>query len=312
MRRRFGMGFLVVVSVVALVVLAVGCQSGQPGGAAGGKWLAWWEALSVEEKLSHIQPYMVEGAGLSAERPVPHLLSQQEVMIRAAQALAKRGYLDPANHIYQEVPQLAAAKVAKPIFTYDGNLLSQGIIYGTYEAYVVDDNGVVLASTTVQADQVLEDEWEALMGIGLLTRGSSHHLITKNEAVATFCEAFPHQHVAEPIAVRIWELEGVKYSNSYIFWYTTVSEAGRSAGEAAAEYLLCASVVSPPPGLNISANPRSALSHGAPAWGTRIARIDEPLHLHEKLAQAKARAAAGEPEPAVGPTPPVKITPVEF
>ena len=66
MRRRFVMGFLV---VVASVVLAVGCQSGQPGGAAGGKWLAWWEALSVEEKLSHIQPYMVEGAQLSAERP---------------------------------------------------------------------------------------------------------------------------------------------------------------------------------------------------------------------------------------------------
>ena len=312
MRRRFGMGFLVVVSVVALVVLAVGCQSGQPGGAAGGKWLAWWEALSVEEKLSHLQPYMVEDAELSAERPAPDLLSEQEVMIRAAQALAKRGYLDPANHIYQEVPQLAAAKVAKPIFTYDGNLLSQGIIYGTYEAYVVDDNGVVLASTTVQADQVLEDEWEALMGIGLLTRGSSHHLITKNEAVATFCEAFPHQHVAEPIAVRIWDLEGVRYSNTYIFWYTTVTEAGRSAGESATEYLLCASVVSPPPGLNISANPRSALSHGAPAWGTRIARIDESLHLHEKLAAAKARAAAGEPEPAIGPTPPVKITPVEF
>ena len=58
MRRRFGMGFL----AAALVVIVVGCQSGQPGGAAGGKWLSWWEALSVEEKLSHIQPYMVEGA----------------------------------------------------------------------------------------------------------------------------------------------------------------------------------------------------------------------------------------------------------
>ena len=66
MRRRFGMGFLV---VVASVVLAVGCQSGEPGGAAEGKWLAWREALSVEEKLSLIQPYMVEGAQLSAERP---------------------------------------------------------------------------------------------------------------------------------------------------------------------------------------------------------------------------------------------------
>lgn len=77
MRRRFGMGFL----AAALVVIVVGCQSGQPGGAAGGKLLSWWEALSVEEKLSRIQPYMVEGVQLSAERPAPDLLSEQEVMI---------------------------------------------------------------------------------------------------------------------------------------------------------------------------------------------------------------------------------------
>ena len=68
------------------------------------------------------------------------------------------------------------------------------------------------------------------------------------------------------------------------------------------------------PNAGVSSNPRAALSRSTVSggWGTRIARIDEPLHLHEKLAAAKARAAAGEPEPAVGPTEPVKITPVEF
>ena len=309
MRRRFVMGFLV---VVASVVLAVGCQSGQPGGAAGGKWLAWWEALSVEEKLSHIQPYMVEGAQLSAERPAPHLLSQQEVMIRAAQAMAREGYLDPAHRIYKKYPQLLTVKVAEPILVYHEYLLSQGIVDGTYYVYVVDDKGIALAGIDLAPNEIVLDEDDVIVDNSIFIQGNAKHLITKKEAVATFREAFPHQHVAEPIAVRIWDLEGVKYSNSYIFWYTTVSEAGRSAGEAAAEYLLCASVFSPPPGLNISANPRTALSHGAPAWGTRIARIDEPLHLHEKLAAAKARAVAGEPEPAVGPTEPVKITPVEF
>ena len=274
--------------------------------------LAAKEEKVYNETVELIQSYMVPGTELSAERPAPDLLSEQEVMIRAAQAMAREGYLDPAHRIYQEVPELATAKVAEPIFTYNANLLRQGVTAGMYEVYVVDDNGISLASTIVDAEQILESESEALHGISLLTVGTPQHLITKKEAVATFREAFPHQQVAEPIAVRIWDLEGVRYSNTYIFWYTTVTEAGRSAGEAAAEYLLCASVVSPPPGLNISANPRAALSHGAPAWGTRIARIDEPLHLHEKLAQAKARAAAGEPEPAVGPTPPVKITPVEF
>ena len=66
MRRRSGMGFLAVVSVVVVIV---GCHTAQLEEEAEGKWLAWWEALSVEEKLSHIQPYMVEGAQLSAERP---------------------------------------------------------------------------------------------------------------------------------------------------------------------------------------------------------------------------------------------------
>lgn len=294
-------GFVFVLAVSVLVYS--GCHTER---------LATKEEKVYNETVELIESYMVPDAELSAERPAPHLLSEQEVMIRAAQAMAREGYLDPEHRIYKEEPILATAKVAEPIFTYNANLLRQGVTAGMYKVYVVDDNGIILASTTVDAEQDLEDARQSLHGIGLFTKGSPKHLITKKEATATFREAFPHQQVAEPIAVRIWDLEGVRYSNSYIFWYTTVSEAGRSAGEGATEYLLCASVFSPPPSLNISSNPRAALSHGAPAWGTRIARIDEPLHLHEKLAKAKARAAAGEPEPAVGPTPPVKITPVEF
>lgn len=138
MRCGFGMGFLVVAFVA---VLAVGCRSSQPGGAAGGKWLAWWEALSVEEKLSHLQPYMVEGAELSAERPAPHLLSEQEVMIRAAQAMAREGYLDPAHPIYEEVPELATARVAEPIFVYYEDELQQGRVNGFYNIYTTTADG---------------------------------------------------------------------------------------------------------------------------------------------------------------------------
>ena len=100
----------------------------------------------------------------------------------------------------------------------------------------------------------------------------------------------------------------------FFFLYVEVSDGSRSAGGSHEEYLLDMTVFDLPPQQSISVNPRSALSRSTVSggWGTRIARIDEPLHLHEKLAQAKARAAAGEPEPAVGPTEPVKITPVEF
>ena len=270
------------------------------------------EEKVYNETVELIESYMVPDAELSAERPAPDLLSEQEVMIRAAQAMAREGYLDPAHPIYKKYPQLLTVKVAEPVLVYHEPLLSQGIVDGTYYVHVVDDTGIALAGIDLAPNEIVLDEDDVIVDNSIFIQGNAKHLITKKEAAATFREAFPHQQVAEPIAVRIWDLEGVKYSNSYIFWYTTVSEAGRSAGEDTAEYLLCASVFSPPPGLNISANPRAALSHGAPAWGTRIARIDEPLHLHEKLAQAKARAAAGEPEPAIGPTPPVKITPVEF
>ena len=276
--------------------------------------LAFQQPQTQNLNISHIQPYMVEGAELSAERPAPNLLSEQEVMIRAAQAMAREGYLDPAHRIYKKYPQLLTVKVAEPMLVYHEYLLSQGIVDGTYYVYVVDDKGIALAGIDLAPNEIVLDEDDVIVDNSIFIQGNAKHLITKKEAVATFREAFPYQHVAEPIAVRIWDLEGVKYSNSYIFWYTTVTEAGRSAGESAAEYLLCASVVSPPPQQSLSTNPRAALSRSTVSggWGTRIARIDEPLHLHERLAQAKARAAAGEPEPAVGPTEPVKITPVEF
>lgn len=296
-------GFIFILSVSLLVYS--GCHTER---------LATKEEKVYNETVELIQSYMVPDAELSDERPAPDLLSEQEVMIRAAQAMAREGYLDPAHRIYKKYPQLLTVKVAEPILVYHEYLLSQGIGDGTYYVYVVDDKGIALAGIDLAPNEIVLDEDDVIVDNSIFIQGNAKHLITKKEAVVTFREAFPYQHVAEPIAVRIWDLEGVKYSNSYIFWYTTVSEAGRSAGESAAEYLLCASVFSPPPGLSISANPRAALSRSTVSggWGTRIARIDEPLHLHEKLAQAKARAAAGEPEPAVGPTPPVKITPVEF
>ena len=296
-------GFIFILSVSLLVYS--GCHTER---------LAAKEEKVYNETVELIQSYMVPDAELSAERPAPHLLSQQEVMIRAAQAMAREGYLDPAHRIYKKYPQLLTVKVAEPMLVYHEYLLSQGIVDGTCYVYVVDDKGIALAGIDLAPNEIVLDEDDVIVDNSIFIQGNAKHLITKKEAVATFREAFPYQHVAEPIAVRIWDLEGVKYSNSYIFWYTTVTEAGRSAGESAAEYLLCASVVSPPPQQSLSTNPRAALSRSTVSggWGTRIARIDEPLHLHERLAQAKARAAAGEPEPAVGPTEPVKITPVEF
>ena len=316
MRRRFVMGFLVVVAFV--VVLAVGCQSGQPGGAAGGKWLAWWEALSVEEKLSHIQPYMVEGAELSAERPAPDLLSEQEVMIRVAEYAVQQGCLDPAHPIYEEVPELATARVAEPIFLYYGDELQQGKVNGHYRIYVADNVGKVLIETNVFAFENLGDRKEPDFSRGIRTSEiPSKKMLSQDNVKQFFSERFPLSQISTPLAV-ILNMDNVAHPGTVISWYITVSESSgrRNVTDNATEYLVNSAIFEESDTFMLtnenrlkSALSRSTVSGG---WGTRIARIDKPLYLHDKLAAAKSRAAAGEPEPTVGPTPPVKITPVEF
>ena len=61
--------------------------------------LAFQQPQTQNLNISHIQPYMVEGAQLSAERPAPHLLSEQEVMSRAAGCAVQQGCLDPGHPI---------------------------------------------------------------------------------------------------------------------------------------------------------------------------------------------------------------------
>lgn len=273
--------------------------------------LAFQQPQSQNLNISHIQPYMVEGAELSAERPAPDLLSEQEVMIRAAEYVVQQGYLDPAHPIYEEVPDLASAKVAEPIFVYYGDELLQGKVNGFYTLYATTKTGKVCLVSSAWAQEIIPDKssdrpdfargygWDSL----------DMNIVSQKETLQICQNIFPGKTISEPMAI-------CTKTDVHQFlvdaWYVEVSDGSRSAGGSHEEYLLDMTVFDLPPQQSISANPRAALSHGAPAWGTRIARIDEPLHLHEKLAQAKARAAAGEPEPAVGPTEPVKITPVEF
>ena len=274
--------------------------------------LAFQQPQNQNLNISHIQPYMVEGAELSAERPAPHLLSEQEVMIRAAEYAVQQGYLDPAHPIYEEVPDLATAKVAEPIFVYYGDELLQGKVNGFYNIYTTTANGTTKIEARVFAQEIIPGGTDnPTFGITYNQFILSKYIITKKESKSIYQNLFPGKDVSNPMAISI------KTSVTPFFvsaWYVEVSDGSRSAGGSHEEYLLDMTVFDLPPQQSISVNPRSALSRSTVSggWGTRIARIDEPLHLHEKLAQAKARAAAGEPEPAVGPTEPVKITPVEF
>ena len=274
--------------------------------------LAFQQPQSQNLNISHIQPYMVEGAELSAERPAPHLLSEQEVMIRAAEYVVQQGYLDPAHPIYEEMPELANAKVAEPIFVYYENELQQGKVNGFYNIYTTTDDRATKIEARVFAQEIIPDGTDnPTFGITYNQFILPKHIITKKESKRIYQNLFPGKDVSNPMAVSI------KTSVTPFFvsaWYVEVSDGSRSAGGSHEEYLLDMTVFGLPPQQSLSTNPRAALSRSTVSggWGTRIARIDEPLHLHERLAQAKARAAAGEPEPAIGPTSPVKITPVEF
>ena len=274
--------------------------------------LAFQQPQSQNLNISHIQPYMVEGAELSAERPAPHLLSEQEVMIRAAEYVVQQGYLDPAHPIYEEVPELANAKVAEPIFVYYENELQQGKVNGFYNIYTTTDDRATKIEARVFAQEIIPDGTDnPTFGITYNQFILPKHIITKKESKRIYQNLFPGKDVSNPMAVSI------KTSVTPFFvsaWYVEVSDGSRSAGGSHEEYLLDMTVFDLPPQQSIPTNPRAVLSRSTVSggWGTRIARIDEPLHLHERLAQAKARAAAGEPEPAIGPTSPVKITPVEF
>ena len=268
--------------------------------------------------MEYIESYMVEGAELSAERPAPDLLSEQEVMVRAAEYVAQQGYLDPAHPIYEEVPELATAKVAEPIFVYYGDELQQGKVNGYYRVYVADSTGKVLIETNVLAVEDLGGRKEPDFSRGIRTSEiPSKKMLSQNNVKQLFSEKFPVSQVSEPLAV-ILNMKDVAHPGTVISWYVAVSESGggRNAAENISEYLVNSAIFEEPGTFVSTAGSglRSALSSSTVSggWGTRIARIDKPLHLHEKLAIAKARAAAGEPDPVVGPTPPVQITPVEF
>ena len=191
--------------------------------------------------------------------------------------------------------------------------LQQGKVNGFYTLYATTKTGKVCLVSSAWAQDIIPDKssdrpdfargygWDSL----------DMNIVSQKETLQICQNIFPGKTISEPLAI-------CTKTDAHQFlvdaWYVEVSDGSRSAGGSHEEYLLDMTVFGLPPQQSLSTNPRAALSLSTVSggWGTRIARIDEPLHLHERLAQAKARAAAGEPEPAIGPTSPVKITPVEF
>jgi hypothetical protein len=71
-----------------------------------------------EEKWAIIQANMAPNVSVSAERPLPNVLSEKEILLKATDALAKEGAFDPSRYEYKENPALLAAKIETPILLY--------------------------------------------------------------------------------------------------------------------------------------------------------------------------------------------------
>ncbi|MDR0721832.1 MAG: hypothetical protein LBF75_03415, partial [Treponema sp.] len=249
-----------------------------------------FENMTPKEKWEILQEYyMVPGAPVSNRRPLPNVLSEQEVLLKAADYAIAEGVLDPSYYAYQTNPALMDAKIETPILVTDS---VSGDPY-MYLLTAVEDTGVLLAEVFVHSSANAHDEkFEKGRGFGIPE--TSAHYITKREAVELIQSQFPDGTTREPIAVNNLRLGDNPHSHRGIFWYFTVSKNTRSTGEANEEYILASGITgyrSIPGG--VSNRAAINLGRGSPHLdGYRMAKLDTPIHLFDKLETARAAGGA--------------------
>jgi hypothetical protein len=251
-------------------------------------------AVTHEEKWAVAESIMASGAVPSNIRPRADLLSEQEVLLKAADYLYSIGGFDPSFYAYEEEPRLLTAKIETPILFYspDGTPTS-------YLLMAVDEKGETLIGSMVHPEVNVDLNSFETVRDGIIPNKPdylSSHFITKREAAELIRAQFPDSVVSEPIAVRGLFLEGRLHSNIAIFWYFTVSGNERSVETVPEEYIIDSTIM----GYRTIAggvSNRSAISTGrggSPLLGwERMARLDTPLNLFEKIEASNARAPAG-------------------
>jgi hypothetical protein len=266
-----------------------------------------FENNTPKEKWEIIQDYMVPNAPVSNERPLPNVLSEQEVLLKAADVLAKEGVFDPSYYEYKENPALLTAKIETPILLTDA-------VSGeprSYTLIAVDDAGVYLARMSFNvAVNARDEEFIGLSGSAL--PNTANHFITKQEADDLIQSQFPENAVSEPIAITGLRLDDDPSSHMFVFWYFTVNDNARNAAGDSDEYII-ASVIPGYPAIPGGVSNRAAIDFGGGRGdvhlnGYRMAKLTKPLRLFDK--QQAARAAGGAlftpatyPEESVGFTP---------
>jgi hypothetical protein len=272
-----------------------------------------FESGTPEEKWDIMRDnYMVPGVPVSIERPLPNVLSEQEVLLRAIEYANKMGMFHPSYHEYEDQPELLTAKIETPVLIYNftGYPSDDG---GSYFFTAVADNGECLMDAYVRpVVDAGDDTFEISRSVrwGKIPAEQTKHYMSKREAVALIQEQFPGKGYTEPIAVRI-SLENKRHSNSCIFWYFEISDSN-ARGLISDEYIIDSLIG----GYNtivggISNRRAISTGYGGSFYldGARMAKLAEPLRLQERLENARS---AGRSLGSLSETPiaPSRIIPV--
>ncbi|MDR2211811.1 MAG: hypothetical protein LBO65_10180 [Spirochaetaceae bacterium] len=270
-----------------------------------------FESSTPEEKWAILRDdYLAADAPVSSERPLPNVLSEQEVLLKAADAAIAEGVLYSDYYAYEETPALKTAKIETPILLTDGATGEPNM----YLLTAVDDAGVLLAEVYVNSEAGTSDA-DFELGRGFAITNTSFHYITKREAAELIQSQFPEGEVSEPMAVSNLRLGEDPHSHRGIFWYFTVgeSEPSRSAAGTAEEYVLAADVFGYHPVPGGLSNNRAAIDIGQGGSfhldGYRMAKLDRPLRLFNKLNTARSAGGASF-SPSVYPSETISFTPV--
>jgi hypothetical protein len=251
---------------------------------------------------------MAPNVSVSAERPLPNVLSEKEILLKAMDVLTEEGFFDPSRYEYNENPALLTAKIETPILVTD----TENGEPGWYMLIATDDAGVFLARMSFNsAVNANDDEFIGISSFAF--PNSANHFITKREAAELIQSQFPDSTVSEPMAIENLRLDDDPSSHMFPFWYFTVNDNARNIDGVSDEYVI-ATFISGYPGIPGGVSNRSAIDFAGGRGdlhlnGYRMAKLEKPLKLFDKLNAIRAAGGATF-APANYPTESVGFTPI--
>ncbi len=238
--------------------------------------------------MESIKPVLSDPGNISTIRPAYKVLSEEEILLKAADYVIGNGFLHPDYSIYDEQPRLLDAIVETPIFEYSLSGYA-GDVGGSYLLHAVDSSGDCLLQATVRAHEDVPESKFLITQKVSTDDYDDYHILTKREAMQIARDKFPGKKIRGPVAVRL-DVKDVIFSSGRLSWYFSVETEGQSRSGPDyeySEYLIDSFVDSFSSVRNEYLNNPKILDDpetlANALVGTRLSRIEEPLHLIEKI-----------------------------